>query len=229
MRHMENSLHKSKTRQERGPQEPLEKPIPSQKEIVGRAPEVMNQALTQFASDEMAALDSPAIAAKEKKSLRIENMKKAFCGITAGIMMLSTIGCGNNEKKQEKTPEGKKIEDLLKKQDEYAKNFLKGIKENYAQNMDRQQRLRARQAMQDSLNELALGMEKGALGDESVHGAVSKESVQKALEAIDRNVAAFADEEFGNGDGNTDPEEFEKFRTDPAMKDFQLTVMKQLR
>lgn len=166
----------------------------------------------------------------EERDSRVKRLKKAFAGITAGIMILCATPAFAEKTTGEQSKDNKKIEQIMEKQDQMAMDFLKNLVEKMPQGKTAQERVMRKQAMLNMLREFALRLSQGVYDKEySLSGNVGREQLKDAVGVLDRNMADFADREFGNKDGKVGPEEFEKIRQNPNMKELQIIIMQYAR
>lgn len=199
--------------------------LPQQEVIKGKEADLENF-LDHFREDEAIGLDSPEIIEKEKENPKVRGIKKVIASITAGMMMFCAVpGCAKNNEGEVKK-DGKKIETLKDMQDDAALRFLNDLVDKAPTAKTSAERAVIKQGILDELRYFALkSKDEQSLKGELASGSVSNEDMQQAIGVLDRNTSKFADYKFGNKDGNTEPEEFERMRKDPGMRELQAVQM----
>jgi len=165
----------------------------------------------EFVSEEEEVLEIK----KEEPSRLKKLAKKVLCSITAGVILLTgTIKTYAESPSafQEMKPKKEVVEVMESKlsAEQQEKLAVQTI-ENLANIPEGQSRYAQEQVAKSYIYRFAAQIKSGEIGPE-VKTSLSPTDVKKALEILNQNIGKFADQKFGNADGNLTMEEMKKFR-----------------
>ncbi|MCD6085936.1 hypothetical protein J7J37_00020 [bacterium] len=164
----------------------------------------------EFVNKEEEALEMK----KEEPSRLKKLMKKVLCGITAGVILMGAAKAYAESPSalQEIKPKKEVVEVMESKlsAEQQEKLAVQTI-ENLASIPETQSRYAQEQVAKSYIYRFAAQIKSGEIGPE-VKTSLSPTDVKKALEILNQNIGKFADQKFGNADGNLTMEEMMKFR-----------------
>lgn len=156
---------------------------------------------------------------EEKKPPRTAKLKKALQSITAGLFLMVAVNAYAQEypRLEEKVPKEKIIE--MAKQELSAQEQNKLALQTLEKLVQIPDQPRAKseaqnQYLQRRVAKILIHCLAGQLKTGKIDFGVkiSPQDLKRTLDLLNENISAFADQKFGNKDGETTPEEFREFQ-----------------